>query len=99
MSQPIHAGGFSAIQADVRDLKARADEIKTLLEQQQELLRRRGINLPPNAIDRLWSVRTSIDKLSVGLVDTHMQLQQLRRLADTTALINSPHETDQCSTR
>ena len=95
MSQQLRAGGFSAIQADVRGLKERADEIKTLLEQQQELLRRRGINLPPKAIDRLWSVRTSIDKLSVGLVDTHMQLQQLRRLAETTALINSPQETDQ----
>ena len=95
MSQQAGAGGFSAIQADVRGLKTRADEIKTLLEQQQELLRRRGINLPPNAIDRLWSVRSSIDKLAVGLVDTHMQLQQLRRLAETTALINSPQETDQ----
>ncbi|MYD11584.1 MAG: GAF domain-containing protein [Chloroflexi bacterium] len=95
MSQEIRAGGFSAIQADMRGLKQRADEIKTLLEQQQELLRRRGINLPPDASERLWSVRSSIDKLSVGLVDTHMQLQQLRRLAETTALINSPHETDQ----
>ncbi len=95
MSQQAGAGGFSAIQAEVRGLKQRADEIKTLLEQQQELLRRRGINLPPNAIDRLWTVRSSIDKLSVGLVDTHMQLQQLRRLAETTALINSPQETDE----
>ncbi len=93
MSQ--QAGGFSAIQTEVRGLKQRADEIKILLEQQQELLRRRGINLPPNAINRLWSVRSSIDKLAVGLVDTHMQLQQLRRLAETTALINSPQETDQ----
>ncbi len=95
MSQQIGASGFSAIQADVRSLKVRADEIKTLLEQQRELLRRRGINLPPSAIDRLWSLRSSIDKLSVGLVDTHMRLQQLRRLAETTALINSPQETDQ----
>ena len=95
MSQQTGASGFSAIQSEVRGLKDRADEIKTLLEQQQELLRRRGINLPPNAIDRLWSVRSSIDKLSVSLVDTHMQLQQLRRLAETTALINSPQETDE----
>ena len=95
MSQQVGKSGFSAIQSEVRGLKQRADEIKTMLEQQQELLRRRGINLPPSAIDRLWSVRSSIDKLSVGLVDTHMQLQQLRRLAETTALINSPQETDQ----
>ncbi len=95
MSQPTRAQGFSAIQAEVRGLKQRADEVKSLLEQQQELLRRRGISLPANAIDRLWTLRSSIDQLAVGLVDSHMQLQQLRRLAETTALVNSPQETDQ----
>jgi len=94
MSELAGAGGFSAIQTQLKDLKNRADEVKTLLEQQQELLRRRGISLPANAIDRLWSVRSSIDKLSLGLVETQMQLQQLRRLADTTALVNSAQETD-----
>ena len=94
MNQKVSTGGFSAIQTQLKGLKQRADEVKTLLEQQQELLRRRGINLPEHAIDRLWTLRSSIDKLSVGMVDTHMQLQQLRRLAETTALINSAQETD-----
>ena len=40
-------------------------------------------------------MRSSIDKLSVALVDTQMQLQQLRRLAETTALVNSAQETDE----
>ena len=91
----IGAGGFGAIQSQLKGLKTRADEVKTLLEQQQAVLRRRGINMPADAIDRLWTIRTSIDKLSVALVDTHMQLQQLRRLADTTALVNSAQETDE----
>ena len=95
MSEATSATGFSAIQSQLKGLKSRADDIKTLLEQQQELLRRRGISLPPNAIDRLSTVRASIDKLSVALVDSHMQLQQLRRLAETTALVNSAQETDQ----
>ncbi len=94
MSELAGAGGFSAIQTQLKDLKNRADAVKTMLEQQQELLRRRGISLPANAIDRLWSVRSNIDKLSLGLVETQMQLQQLRRLADTTALVNSAQETD-----
>ena len=88
-------GGFSQIQTQLKGLKQRTDEVKALLEKQQELLRRRGINLPPNAIDRLWTMHTSIDKLSVSLVDTHMKLTQLRRLAETSALINSAQETDQ----
>lgn len=95
MSQQARTQGFSAIQAEVRSLKQRADEVKSLLEQQQELLRRRGINLPANAVDRMWMLRSSIDQLAVGLVDTQMQLQQLRRLAETTALVNSPQETDE----
>ena len=95
MSEVLGATGFGAIQTQLKGLKTRADEVKTLLEQQQELLRRRGINLPASAIDRLWAVRSSIDKLSVALVDTHMKLQQLRRLADTTALVNSAQETDE----
>ncbi len=94
MSELASASGFSAIQSQLKSLKTRADEVKTMLEQQGELLRRRGISLPANAIDRLWTIRSRFDKLSVGLVDTHLQLQQLRRLAETTALVNSAQETD-----
>ncbi|MCY4466350.1 MAG: GAF domain-containing protein [Chloroflexi bacterium] len=86
---------FGAIQSQLRGLKERADEVKTLLEQQQQLLRRRSIRLPSDAIDRLWSLRSGIDRLSVDMVDTQMQLAQLRRLAETTALINSAQKTDQ----
>ena len=86
---------FGAIQSQVRGLKERADEVKTLLEQQQQLLRRRSIRLPGDAIDRLWNLRSSIDRLSVDMVDAQMQLAQLRRLAETTALINSAQKTDQ----
>ena len=95
MSDAVGATSFGAIQTQLTGLKTRADDVKTLLEQQRELLRRRGISLPANAIDRLWTVRSSIDRLSAALVDTHMQLQQLRRLADTTALVNSAQETDE----
>lgn len=87
--------GFAAIQAQLKRLKQRTEEVKKLLEQQQRLLRRRGISLPASAIDGLWSLRASIDRLSLGLVDSQVQLQQLRRLAETSALINSAQETSQ----
>ncbi len=86
---------FGAFQAQLRGLKERADEVKALLEQQQQLLRRRNIRLPSDAIDQLWNLRSSIDRLSIDMVDTQMQLAQLRRLAETTALINSAQQTDQ----
>ena len=94
MSQAA-GSGFSAIQSQLKGLKQRADETKALLEKQGELLRRRGIKLPSDAIDQLWTLRSGIDKLSVGLVDSQMKLQQLRSLAGTTALINSSQETDE----
>lgn len=87
--------GFAAIQAQLKRLKQRTEEVKKLLEQQQRLLRRRGISLPASAVDGLWSLRASIDRLSLGLVDSQVQLQQLRRLAETSALINSAQETSQ----
>lgn len=95
MSRAAASGGFSAIQTQLKELKQRTDEAKSLLQKQQALLQQRGIKLPVNAIDRIWTLRSSIDTLSVGLVDSHMKLQQLRRLADTTALINSAQETDE----
>ncbi len=95
MSRVAKTSGFSAIQAQLKELKQRSDEAKNLLGKQQVLLQRRGIKLPVNAIDRLWTLRSKIDALSVGVVDAHMKLQQLRRLADTTALINSAQQTDE----
>ena len=85
---------FSSIQAQLRGLKQRAEEMKKMLEQQQRLLRQRGIGLP-SASDKLWPMRASIDKLALGLVDSQVQLQQLRRLAETTALINSVQDTSE----
>lgn len=95
MSQDSKRSDFSTIQAQLKGLKQRTEEMKTLLEQQQRLLRQRGINLPSSAADKLWPMRSSIDKLSLGLVDSQMRLQQLRRLAETTALINSAQETSE----
>ena len=95
MNQNIGRSDFSTTQAQLRELKQRAEEMKNMLEQQQRLLRQRGISLPGDAIDKLWPLRSGIDKLSLGLVDSQMKLQQLRRLAETTALINSVQETDE----
>ena len=95
MNQDVRRSDFSTTQAQLRQLKRRAEEVKNMLEQQQRLLRQRGISLPGDAINKLWPLRSSIDKLSLGLVDSQMKLQQLRRLAETTALINSAQETSE----
>lgn len=85
---------FSAIQLQIKGLKQHTNEIVNMLENQQKLLLRRGIQLPTKTVEELWGFRAGIDKLSVALVDSQMKLRQLRRLADITALINSAQETD-----
>jgi len=93
MSQ--NGSGFSAIQSQARGLKQRAEGLRSLLEQQQTLLRRRGINLPNEAGKNLLSIHQSIDKLALSLVESQMQMQHLRRLAETSALVNSSQETEE----
>ena len=95
MSDGTGGAGFSAIQSQLRELKSNAADIQTKLEQQRQLLRRRNISMPRDADERLNPLLSAFDALAVGLVETQIKLQQLRRLAETTALLNSAQETDQ----
>jgi len=86
---------LSVIQVQLKDLKKRTEDVTQLLKQQHQLLRQRGMSLPTGAIDNLMSLETKLTKLSQGLVESQIQLQQLRKLASTSALINSAQETDE----
>ena len=46
MSSVAASSGFSAIQTQLKGLKQRTDEAKSLLEKQQVLLQQRGIKMP-----------------------------------------------------
>ncbi len=92
---PNHTtSSLSVIQVQLKDLKKRTEDVTNLLKQQHQLLRQRGMSLPTGAIDNLMSLESKLTNLSQGLVESQIQLQQLRRLASTSALINSAQETD-----
>ena len=86
---------LSVIQVQIKDLKKRTEDVTKLLKQQHQLLRQRGMSLPTGAIDNLMALETKLTRLSQGLVESQIQLQQLRKLASTSALINSAQETDE----
>lgn len=65
-----------------------------LLRSQHEMLLKKGISLPPGALDNLRTFKRRMDVLSKQMVNTQVELRHLRALAGTTALINSTLETD-----
>jgi adenylate cyclase len=81
-------------QEQVRQLVRRVDELIELLRNQQEILRKRGMNLPSNTLDSLRTLKIRLDSLAKQLVNTSAELRTLRALADTTALITSQLDTD-----
>jgi len=95
MNQNHTTSSLSVIQVQLKDLKKRTEDVTKLLKQQHQLLRQRGMSLPTGAIDNLMALETKLTNLSRGLVESQIQLQQLRKLASTSALINSAQETDE----
>jgi len=76
----------------LRQLGQRVNDLVELLRAQRDILRARGMNLPPGALDSLKSLRSQLDKLKDGLAGSLTELKQLRALADTTSLVNSSLE-------
>lgn len=83
------------VQERLRQLSRRTTELIELLNSQREILRKRGMNLPSGAIDNLRMLKMKVDGLARTIVSTQIELQQLRGLARSTALINSSLETEE----
>ncbi|MBI5666995.1 MAG: GAF domain-containing protein [Chloroflexi bacterium] len=76
-------------QEQIRQIAQRVSDLLELLRNQRDILRQRGMNLPPGAMDSLRALRAHLDKLSSELGSMMIELGQLRALADTAGLINS----------
>lgn len=78
----------------VRKLSKQVDDLVQLLRSQRDMLKQRGMNLPSGSLDNLRTLKSNIDTLGKQVSNGTVELQRLRALADTTALINSSQETD-----
>jgi class 3 adenylate cyclase len=72
----------------------RVNDLFELLRSQRELLRQKGINLPTGALDNLRSIKARLEAIQRQVDSNKVELQRLRALAETTALINSNRDTD-----
>jgi adenylate cyclase len=83
------------VQELLRQLVAKVNELSGLLRSQQDLLRRRGMNLPTGSLDALRALQQRLEALNKSLLNSQIELRQLRELARTAALINSSQDTDE----
>jgi adenylate cyclase len=81
-------------QDELHRLSRRVGDLEGMLRQQHDILRQRGIGMPPEVLEKLFYMRSDLDDLTRRLVDESTELDQLRALAQTTRLINSSLEPD-----
>jgi PAS domain S-box-containing protein len=79
---------------EIRQLKPMIEEVAKGLMGQQELLMMRGMALPPGALQGLSGVQTELNKLEQGVSTSERELNQLRALIATAALVNSSLDLD-----
>ena len=91
----VEANGRPPISAELEWLFSATAEMIDLLRAQRDRLRPYGITLPPGTLSILHSIRTDLEGLAPQITATSVELDQLRALAETTALLNSSLDLNQ----
>ena len=82
------------LMSELRELKELVDETATGLRNQRDILKMRGMSLPPMVMQAISGVKGDISKLESSIVSEQTELAQLRSLADTSAMTNSSLDSD-----
>jgi adenylate cyclase len=91
----LETANFNPVpQDELHRLSHQIGELEGMLRAQHDILRQRGIGMPPEVLEKLFYLRADLDNLTGRLVDENTELDQLRALAQTTRLINSSLEPD-----
>ena len=80
---------------ELHRLSRQISDLEGMLRAQHDILRQRGIEMPPDVLEKLFYMRSDLENLTGRLVDESTELDQLRALAKTTRLINSSLEPDE----
>lgn len=92
MSQP--PSSITTTIQELRQAKSMLTEVVESLREQRDILKQRGMNLPPMVLKALSSLQPALDKLEESLIDEQAELGQLRTLADMSAQITTSLEVD-----
>lgn len=79
---------------DVQRLKVFIAEVMAALNSQAEILKMRGMSLPPGAMKNLETIDRDLTALQKHMGGEETELAQLRALAATSAMINSSLDLD-----
>lgn len=71
------------------------EETSASLRSQRDILKMRGMSLPPAAMQTLTLISNDLKHLLDGVLGEQTELGQLRSLADTSAMINSSLDLDE----
>ncbi len=85
-------------QDELRRLSRVVGDLEGMLRAQHDILRQRGMSMPPGVLDKLYYVRSDLEGLSDRLQDEGTELDQLRAVVKTTTLLNSSLEPDEVLT-
>lgn len=102
---PDETNRFRVAQTDdsaqtlIRQTQRRIDDLIELLRSQQDLLRKRGMNLPSGTLDSLRNLKARLETLSKQVAGSQVELGMLRALAETSALVASTLDTDEVLTQ
>ncbi len=81
-------------QAEVLRLSRAIAELTDALRAQRDVLRQRGMSLPPGALTTMAEIYQQLDQIAGQFAGENVELNQLRALAQTGALINSSLDID-----
>lgn len=77
------------LRSELERLSRLVQDLTALLRSQRDMLRQRGISLPPGTISGLKSISTEFDSMIEEVTGHEAELAQLRAVAETTALVNN----------
>ncbi|MCB9451149.1 MAG: GAF domain-containing protein [Anaerolineaceae bacterium] len=80
--------------SEIQQLRAAVNEVMTALNNQRDMLRLRGMDLPPGTEQNLKNIDEDLAGLEKRLASEETELLQLRSLAATSAMVNSSLDLD-----
>ena len=84
-----------ALSDDLKALARVVSDLETAFRQQRELLKQKGMSLPPGTLQGIQTIYSELDALSKDLEGERSELEQLRSLRQTAELINSTLNLDE----
>ncbi|MFC1960119.1 GAF domain-containing protein, partial [Chloroflexota bacterium] len=85
----IHNTTQNKNMTDVQKISAMIDDLENLLRTQRDMLRQRGMGLPPGTITHINNAQNELQNITARLSTEQVELNRLHALTDTFALVNS----------